>query len=36
MKRLKGIYIILVLLPLLYVLSIIPCNVGRHYATIYR
>ena len=36
MKKLKGIYIIMVLLPLLYVLSIIPCNVSRHYATIYR
>lgn len=36
MKQLKGIYIILVLLPLFYVLSIIPFNVGRHYATIYR
>lgn len=36
MKRLKGIYIIMVLLPLVYVLSIIPWNVGRHYATTYR
>lgn len=36
MKQLKGIYIILALLPLVYVLSIIPCNVSRHYATIYR
>ena len=24
------------LLPLIYVLSIIPCNVTRHYITIYR
>jgi len=36
MKKLTGIYIILALLPLVYVLSIIPCNVLKHYTTIYR
>lgn len=36
MKRLTGIYIILALLPLAYVLSIIPCNIFRHYTTVYR
>ena len=33
--RLGIIYFIL-LLPLLYVLSIIPFNVTRHYITVYR
>lgn len=35
-RKQTAIFTLLALLPLLYVLSIIPCNIGRHYFTTYR